>query len=331
MSLLNITCPRCGYSKSIEEQQIPPATNIQCPKCQHSFTLPPAAALAPPAAEPVPLPPQEEASEPASEPTAGNDDAEKSALPPPTKFCSTCGEKIHRRAEICPKCGVRVAAPPGAVNKTALLLITFFLGGIGGHKFYQRKYLLGTLYLLFFWTYIPSLVAFVEFIIYACKSEPELQEKFPETSGNALVFVFIAFIGIAILGILAAIAIPQFAAYRDKARNAAASSDLKNCKTQAESYFSDHNGYPTEPGQLQCQVSKGVALYYFSFGPEEYQLVSFHDQGQKAFLLNSGDAGIAENPKKEIENEIKGSYGVAQLGGSFHFIVDAPEKKDLSL
>ena len=44
MSLLNITCPRCGYSKSIEEQQIPPSANIQCPKCQHSFTLAPAAA-----------------------------------------------------------------------------------------------------------------------------------------------------------------------------------------------------------------------------------------------------------------------------------------------
>ena len=333
MSLLNITCPRCGYSKSIEEQQIPAAANIQCPKCQHSFTLAPAAATPSPPAAPdaAPLLPPEEASEPASAPPPESADAGKSAPTPPTKFCSTCGEKIHRRAEICPKCGVRVAAPPQALSKLALLLITFFLGGIGGHKFYQKKYLLGTLYLLFFWTYIPTLASWVEFIIYACKSEPELQEMFPETNSGALVFVFIAFIGIAIIGILAAIAIPQFAAYRNKARDAAASSELKSCKTRAESYFADHNTYPIAPGQLQCPTSEGVALYYLSFGPEEYQLVSFHDQGQKAFLLNSGDGGIEENPKEEIENEIKENYGAAQLGGAFHFIVDAPGKKDLAL
>lgn len=330
MSLLNITCPRCGYSKSIEEQQIPPAANIQCPKCQHSFTLPPAAATPsqPEATAAALLPPQEETSEPASAPTAGNDDAVKSAPAPPTKFCSTCGEKIHRRAEICPKCGVRVVAPPQALSKLALLLITFFLGGIGGHKFYQKKYLHGTLYLLFFWTYIPTLASLVEFIIYACKSEPELQEMFPETNSNALVFVFIAFIAIAIIGILAAIAIPQFATYREKAHNAAASSDLKSCKTRAESYFADNNAYPTEAGQLHCPAAEGVALYYLSFGPEGYQLVSFHKEGKKAFLNDSGAAGIEEQPKAEIADEIRENYGDAQLGEAFHFIVDAPESKE---
>ena len=333
MSLLNITCPRCGYSKSIEEQQIPAAANIQCPKCQNSFTLASAAATSPPpeATAAAPLPPHEEPSEPASVPPPESDDAGKSAPAPPTKFCSTCGEKIHRRAEICPKCGVRVAAPPQALSKLALLLITFFLGGIGGHKFYQKKYLLGTLYLLFFWTYIPTLAALVEFIIYACKSEPELQEMFPETNSGALVFVFAAFFGIAIIGILAAIAIPQFAAYRNKARDATASSDLKSCKTRAESYFADNNTYPIAPGQLQCPTSEGVALYYLSFGPEGYQLVSFHNQGRKAFLNDSGATEIKENPKAEIEDEIKENYGAAQLGGSFHFIVDAPDKKDVSL
>jgi TM2 domain-containing membrane protein YozV len=29
-----------------------------------------------------------------------------------TKFCVNCGAKIDVRAEICPKCGVRVAPPP---------------------------------------------------------------------------------------------------------------------------------------------------------------------------------------------------------------------------
>jgi TM2 domain-containing membrane protein YozV len=39
------------------------------------------------------------------------------ATPPQknTKFCINCGEEIDARAEICPKCGVRVAPPPASV------------------------------------------------------------------------------------------------------------------------------------------------------------------------------------------------------------------------
>jgi type IV pilus assembly protein PilA len=50
---------------------------------------------------------------------------------------------------------------------------------------------------------------------------------------------------VAIIGILAAIAIPQFTAYRAKAYNAAAQSDLKNFKTAMEAFFSDNQQYPT--------------------------------------------------------------------------------------
>lgn len=55
------------------------------------------------------------------------------------------------------------------VNKTTYLLITFFLGGLGVHKFYTGKIGLGIVYLLFCWTYIPSIIAFIEFIIACCK------------------------------------------------------------------------------------------------------------------------------------------------------------------
>jgi len=49
---------------------------------------------------------------------------------------------------------------------------------------------------------------------------------------------------VAIIGILAAIAIPQFAAYRKKAFNSAAVSDLKNAKTSLEAYYSENYEYP---------------------------------------------------------------------------------------
>jgi len=53
---------------------------------------------------------------------------------------------------------------------------------------------------------------------------------------------------VAIIGILAAIAIPQFASYRQKAYNSAAESDLKNIKTGWESFMADNTEYPTFVG-----------------------------------------------------------------------------------
>jgi type II secretion system protein G len=49
---------------------------------------------------------------------------------------------------------------------------------------------------------------------------------------------------VAIIGILAAIAIPQFSSYRQKAYNSAAQADVKNAKTALESAFADNQAYP---------------------------------------------------------------------------------------
>jgi len=50
---------------------------------------------------------------------------------------------------------------------------------------------------------------------------------------------------VAIIGILAAIAIPQFAAYRAKAYCAAVKSDLANLAIAEEAYFTDYDAYTT--------------------------------------------------------------------------------------
>ena len=49
---------------------------------------------------------------------------------------------------------------------------------------------------------------------------------------------------VAIIGILAAIAIPQFSAYREKAYHSASTSDIKNLKTGMEAYMADNKEYP---------------------------------------------------------------------------------------
>lgn len=102
------------------------------------------------------------------------------------KFCGDCGEVIKIKAEICPKCGVRqlpvpsvlgVSAPNGK-NKIVAALLAFFLGGFGAHKFYLGQVGLGILYLIFFWTMIPFIVAFIEFILFLVMSDQEFNRKF---------------------------------------------------------------------------------------------------------------------------------------------------------
>ena len=70
---------------------------------------------------------------------------------------------------------------------------------------------------------------------------------------------------IAIIGILAAIAIPQFSAYRTRSFNASARSDLRNAVTTQEAYFAEHGFYTNVVGDLTgfkygLKTSPGVDL-----------------------------------------------------------------------
>lgn len=55
---------------------------------------------------------------------------------------------------------------------------------------------------------------------------------------------------VAIIAILAAIAIPQFGAYRTKGFDTAARADAKNAYTAAQAYFSDHPGATILPATI---------------------------------------------------------------------------------
>jgi TM2 domain-containing membrane protein YozV/ribosomal protein L40E len=104
------------------------------------------------------------------------------------KFCSECGAVIKAKAEICPKCGVRQMNLGASINlgsvasngksRIAAALFAFFLGGFGGHKFYLGQVGLGVLYLVFFWTFIPALIAFIEFILFLTMSDEAFNQKY---------------------------------------------------------------------------------------------------------------------------------------------------------
>ena len=61
---------------------------------------------------------------------------------------------------------------------------------------------------------------------------------------------------VAIVGILAAIAIPQFAAYRARGFNARVEADARNAATAEEAYFVDHDSY----NEGDCTALPGFTL-----------------------------------------------------------------------
>lgn len=99
-----------------------------------------------------------------------------------TKYCHNCGREMHPAMQNCPSCGVRVDAhgAPGrrGRSRTAAILLCFFLGGIGVHKFYLGQWGWGLIYFLFCWTFIPSVVALIEFIILLVMSEEDFAAKY---------------------------------------------------------------------------------------------------------------------------------------------------------
>jgi type IV pilus assembly protein PilA len=118
---------------------------------------------------------------------------------------------------------------------------------------------------------------------------------------------------IAIIGILAAIAIPQFSAYRNRAFNAAALSDLKNAVTAQEAYFVDFQVYggatgdnitPTSSNILQTrygvEISKGVTLTLTAITATTYNMRAVNSlagaQANTYDILGPGGQIVATTP-----------------------------------
>lgn len=63
-------------------------------------------------------------------------------------------------------------------DKTVAGLLALFLGWIGIHCFYLGKTVKGLIYLLFCWTLIPGIIAFVEAIIYFTMEQENFDAKY---------------------------------------------------------------------------------------------------------------------------------------------------------
>jgi len=104
---------------------------------------------------------------------------------------------------------------------------------------------------------------------------------------------------IAIIGILAAIAIPQFGAYRNRSHNSAAQADLRNAATAQEAYFADHERYCNDTttltaGNYGLFRSRNVTLQISLADTTGYQMEAWHSAGDKSYRVTGPGGTIAD-------------------------------------
>lgn len=63
-------------------------------------------------------------------------------------------------------------------SKTTAILLAFFLGGLGIHRFYLGQNGRGLLYLLFSWTGIPLVISIIDAIMLLIMSEESFTKKY---------------------------------------------------------------------------------------------------------------------------------------------------------
>ena len=121
---------------------------------------------------------------------------------------------------------------------------------------------------------------------------------------------------VAIIGILDAIAIPQFSVYRTRSYNATALSDLRNIRTSEENLFADNGSYAPaalSPGNLLLTfdgstvgtfaVSKNVRMGVTTFAAAPtatvtattYAITSKSDAGDRTFCGESEQSAMLYN------------------------------------
>lgn len=101
---------------------------------------------------------------------------------------------------------------------------------------------------------------------------------------------------VAIIGILAAIAIPQFSEYRKQGFNARASSDLRNLATAEEAYFAAYATYAENVGDLTgFKQSPGVTIS-IEPGDTAFTAEAYHTAGDKTFNWDSANGGLQNAP-----------------------------------
>lgn len=119
-------------------------------------------------------------------------------------LCPQCGAPVQEGVSKCEYCGASIAQAAQPVQQTqpqqvvyvqqntvnseragwpvkskvVAGILAILLGSLGIHKFYLGQSGKGILYILFCWTYIPSILGLIEGITILCADDEKFQTKY---------------------------------------------------------------------------------------------------------------------------------------------------------
>lgn len=168
--------------------------------------------------------------------------------------CKGCGKDLHISATSCPHCGAKTGRGGGGKNKVVAAILAFFLGGFGVHRFYLGQWW-GIAYLLLCWTMIPGVIALIEAIVFLVTGQQKWDDRYNDgvpsggSGGGAVVAVilgiFAVMVFVAVIGILAAIAIPAYQDYTVRAKAQQAYVEAQAMVTELDSHIEQNGSLPS--------------------------------------------------------------------------------------
>lgn len=72
-------------------------------------------------------------------------------------------------------------------SKTTTIILALFLGTFGAHRFYLGQYWRGIFCVLFFWTWIPTFISWIDVIIFGVMSQARFDNKYNSLTSGAAV------------------------------------------------------------------------------------------------------------------------------------------------
>jgi len=329
---MKFSCPNCNLAGSIDDAKLPEqGLYAGCPKCKTRFLVKKEPKPELPPEPPPPVRPQT-GPRPDAQTDAGRNAGAGTTAEPARPQRPERPAMVRRPGNTSAASGCDMATFIGKNSDIYLRkFASFGTAGNGGFAatwhwpaflvpfwwlIYRKQYLWAIL--AFVLSFIPTigLLSMIVFGLtgnyiyytYANKKLLEISALPSEMSRavamaraggvNNLAWVLAPLIGIAVIGILAAIAIPQFNSYRQKAFHATTLTELRNAKTSVEDYYQTNRAYPETLEQTNFRKKDPkVDVRFRDRTSVSYTLVARHQNSDREFAVKSDSDTLLSRSK----------------------------------